>query len=96
MRILQYLLLLSVISTSQAIADLQSDVERIVRSASLNKGHASVHIIDTESNRTLASHNSSKMMIPASNQKLLTTGAALHVLGPTFEFETKLVKDGFF
>ncbi|MEE2819974.1 MAG: D-alanyl-D-alanine carboxypeptidase/D-alanyl-D-alanine-endopeptidase [Planctomycetota bacterium] len=94
MRILQYLLLLSLFTTSQAIADLQAEVEQIVRSASLNKGHASVHIIDTESNATLASHHSSKMMIPASNQKLLTTGATLHVLGPTFHFETKLVRDG--
>ena len=72
---------------------MQAEVEQIVRTASLNKGHASVHLIDTESNATLASHNSSKMMIPASNQKLLTTGTALHVLGPTFHFETKLVRD---
>ena len=33
-------------------------------------------------------------MIPASNQKLLTTGAALHVLGPSFSFQTKLLQDG--
>ncbi len=94
MRILQYLFILTAISTSQAIADLQSDVEQIVKSAALNKGHASVYIIDTETNATLASHNSSMQMIPASNQKLLTTGSALHVLGPSFHFETKLVKDG--
>lgn len=33
-------------------------------------------------------------MIPASNQKLLTSGTALHVLGPSFEFETTLLWDG--
>ena len=94
MRIFQYLLLLSAFFTQQTLADLQSDVERIVSNASLNKGHASIHIIDTETNAPLASINSSKMMIPASNQKLLTTGSALHVLGPSFHFETKLIKDG--
>jgi len=33
-------------------------------------------------------------MIPASNQKLLTAGAALHILGPSFSFQTTLLHDG--
>lgn len=34
--------------------------------------------------------NSDKRMIPASNLKLITTGAALHRLGPDYRFKTKL------
>ncbi len=33
-------------------------------------------------------------MIPASNLKVVTTGAALHELGRDFQFETRLIRDG--
>ena len=74
--------------------DLEQEVQKIVNSASLNKGTAGVCIIDTATNQPIININSSKSMIPASNQKLLTTGAALHVLGPEFSYETKLYKEG--
>ncbi|UCD74569.1 MAG: D-alanyl-D-alanine carboxypeptidase/D-alanyl-D-alanine-endopeptidase, partial [Phycisphaerales bacterium] len=37
---------------------------------------------------------SDRQMIPASNMKVLTSGAALHALGPNFRFNTKLMLDG--
>lgn len=48
---------------------------------------------------TLAVRSSGQRMLPASTLKLITTGAALHRLGPDFRYETKLgykgtVKDG--
>ena len=81
-------------SFSTAFAGLQSDVQKIVNSADLNKGTASVCIIDTANDKALVQINSTKSMIPASNQKLLTAGAALHILGPEFEFKTRLILDG--
>ena len=38
--------------------------------------------------------NSDKMLVPASNMKLISTGAALHQLGPKFQYETRLAHDG--
>lgn len=38
--------------------------------------------------------NSKTMMMPASNMKLITTGAALHALGKDWQFETSLGYDG--
>lgn len=43
---------------------------------------------------TLVSFNASRKMIPASNTKLITTGAALLNLGGDFRFETTLAYDG--
>lgn len=38
--------------------------------------------------------NSSRMLVPASNMKLISTGTALHKLGPDYRFETTLTYDG--
>lgn len=43
---------------------------------------------------TLASVNPDKRMIPASNVKVITTGAALRQLGPDFRFKTSLAYSG--
>ncbi len=43
---------------------------------------------------TLASINSREKYVPASNVKLLTTGVALHTLGPDFRYETQIAYSG--
>ena len=40
---------------------------------------------------TIFSHNEEHSMVPASLSKLLTLGAVLHVLGPSFKFQTQLL-----
>ena len=46
--------------------------------------------VTTGSGENLAEHNSRTMLVPASNMKLITTGAAIHTLGKDFRFETRL------
>lgn len=43
---------------------------------------------------TVAAWNPGMRMIPASNMKLITTGAALHALGADFKYETRICCDG--
>ncbi len=43
---------------------------------------------------TIFSHNETHSMVPASLSKLLTLGAALHILGPSFKFQTQLLSRG--
>lgn len=76
-----------------ALGDLQATVESIVSSSNLWGGTASVCVIDTQTGEIIAELKSTTPMIPASNQKLLTAGAALHVLGAQFTFKTRLVLD---
>jgi D-alanyl-D-alanine carboxypeptidase/D-alanyl-D-alanine-endopeptidase (penicillin-binding protein 4) len=46
--------------------------------------------VTTGCGENLAGHNSRTMLVPASNIKLITTGAAIHTLGKDFRFETQL------
>lgn len=91
---LRFVLLLILSLSHIALGDLQSRVENIVTNADLNNGSLSLCIIDTTSNNAIAEINAQMSMIPASNQKLFTTGAALHVLGPNFIFQTRILRDG--
>ena len=43
----------------------------------------------------LAEHNAEKMFLPASNMKLVSTGAALSALGPAYRFSTEIGHDGY-
>ncbi|MBC8309134.1 MAG: D-alanyl-D-alanine carboxypeptidase/D-alanyl-D-alanine-endopeptidase [Phycisphaerales bacterium] len=86
------ILILSIVQI--ALGDLQGEAEKIVATTDLKKGTASVCVIDTATGKTIIEINEDMSMIPASNQKLLTTAAALHLLGPSFTFQTKLLKDG--
>jgi D-alanyl-D-alanine carboxypeptidase/D-alanyl-D-alanine-endopeptidase (penicillin-binding protein 4) len=48
----------------------------------------------TVDGQKLVDINSSKMLLPASNMKLISTGTAIHKLGPEYRYETTLAYDG--
>jgi D-alanyl-D-alanine carboxypeptidase/D-alanyl-D-alanine-endopeptidase (penicillin-binding protein 4) len=54
----------------------------------------SIYAVDTKTNQVLVEENSEKSFIPASCMKVVTTAAALSLLGPDMRFETKLQYDG--
>lgn len=53
-------------------------------------------VYDAKNNLIIAEHNAHKFMIPASTMKIVTTAAALKVLGNNYKFQTKLVYTGKF
>ena len=76
----------------------QRYVESISRSESLKSSVLGVLAL-TEGGDTLASWNSGQRMVPASTMKLITTGLAIHRLGPDFKYVTRIgysgsIKDG--
>ena len=48
----------------------------------------------TATGDTLVAYESRRRLVPASNTKLITTGLALHELGPDYRFETRLAYSG--
>ncbi|MGA1046260.1 MAG: D-alanyl-D-alanine carboxypeptidase, partial [Phycisphaerales bacterium] len=67
---------------------LASDVATLVRSAKLPGAEISVSVREVGSGESLVEIRADRPLIPASNMKLLTTGAALAGLGPDFRFRT--------
>jgi D-alanyl-D-alanine carboxypeptidase/D-alanyl-D-alanine-endopeptidase (penicillin-binding protein 4) len=89
-----FTLLVALLITGAGHAGLQQDVEALVRRTDLGDARIGVSIVDTATGATLVRLNDDDAFIPASNLKLLTTGAALHTLGHDFRFETKLLRRG--
>jgi serine-type D-Ala-D-Ala carboxypeptidase/endopeptidase (penicillin-binding protein 4) len=54
-----------------------------------DRAQVSVHIRDLDSNQMLFDYYGDRLLNPASNHKLLTTAAALDLLGPDYVFETR-------
>ena len=71
----------------------KSKAQRYIESVATNDilKHASFGVLAmTEGGTTLASWNPDKRLVPASTMKLITTGAAIHQLGPDFKFTTRI------
>lgn len=73
---------------------LRADIERAVSAAKLGSSKVGVSVIDTKSGEVLAAVNADDPLMPASNMKILTTGAALFTLGPDFVFRTRFQAQG--
>ncbi|MHC4648281.1 MAG: D-alanyl-D-alanine carboxypeptidase/D-alanyl-D-alanine endopeptidase [Planctomycetota bacterium] len=71
-----------------ALADLAGQVESIVRQPSQSKARFSIHIVKADSGETVYSHDAHTGLIPASNMKIITAGAALKFLGADYEYKT--------
>ncbi|MSR44452.1 MAG: D-alanyl-D-alanine carboxypeptidase/D-alanyl-D-alanine-endopeptidase [Phycisphaerales bacterium] len=73
--------------------DLAGAIRAEIAALGLKKAVIAVSVRDLGSQESILSVRGGEPMIPASNQKLLTTGAALVVLGENFFFKTRLLRD---
>jgi len=71
-----------------------STLDHLLADPALDGATVSVMVRDASSGSTLYQHNPRTRLIPASNLKLLTTAAAMDVLGPQYRFSTQLLSDG--
>ncbi|PQZ95479.1 MULTISPECIES: D-alanyl-D-alanine carboxypeptidase/D-alanyl-D-alanine-endopeptidase [Pseudomonas] len=71
-----------------------ASLEQLLADPALNGATVSLMVRDVRSGSTLYQHNPRTRLIPASNLKLLTTAAAMDVLGPQYRFSTQLLSNG--
>ncbi|MCP4837294.1 MAG: D-alanyl-D-alanine carboxypeptidase/D-alanyl-D-alanine-endopeptidase [Phycisphaera sp.] len=82
-------------ASPKAEQELARKINRLVRGADLGKGRVSISVRACDDGdgpgREVVAIDADRASKPASNMKVISTGAALHQLGPDFEFETRVV-----
>lgn len=74
-------------------APLPAPVAKALREAGIPENGVAIFVQDTGASRPLLAHQAQRPMSPASTMKLVTTYAALELLGPAYTWETTLYGD---
>ncbi|WP_341677830.1 D-alanyl-D-alanine carboxypeptidase/D-alanyl-D-alanine-endopeptidase [Niveibacterium sp. SC-1] len=94
MRIPTLLIALFAGLATQAHAQLPAAVQEALRKAKLPEAAVSLWVAPAESGKARWTHNADQARNPASVMKLLTSFAALDLLGPAYSWETTALLDG--
>jgi len=81
------------IKRSNHRSEINTHINALIEKSELNMS-LSIKIISLVDGKSLYELNSEKLMIPASNIKLITSAASLHYLGEKHVFETTILRDG--
>jgi serine-type D-Ala-D-Ala carboxypeptidase/endopeptidase (penicillin-binding protein 4) len=65
-------------------------IDRLLSDSSMRHASVSICIIDPSNNKVVTGYDSQRSLNPASIMKLITTSAALELLGPEFTFKTTI------
>lgn len=71
-----------------------SIIDSLLDNKLLDEAFVGIKVVNLTKNETIYEKNSNKLFRPASNMKLITTGAAIEFLPPDFHFKTELKTDG--
>jgi D-alanyl-D-alanine carboxypeptidase/D-alanyl-D-alanine-endopeptidase (penicillin-binding protein 4) len=75
-------------SRKSQVSSLQSDLDRIFAEPVLSRALIGVRVESLRDGQVLYAHDDAKLVMPASNMKLLTMAAAAERLGWDFKYET--------
>ncbi len=81
-------------STLYAQSMLENTIQQFANDPIIRHGQLGICVADAETGQLIASHNAQMSLMPASNMKIITTGAALSILGKNYRFKTQLQYDG--
>ncbi len=65
-------------------------IDSILNQPALATAQCGVYILNLSNDSLIYAHNSQKLLVPASNMKIITTGASLSYLGPKYRYTTRL------
>jgi D-alanyl-D-alanine carboxypeptidase len=69
---------------------LHAEIDALLNVEWLRYGYCGVVVRDLQTGETLYTRDAERVLIPASNMKLLVSAAALHRLGPDYRFRTRV------
>ncbi|HLG02836.1 MAG TPA: D-alanyl-D-alanine carboxypeptidase/D-alanyl-D-alanine-endopeptidase [Bacteroidia bacterium] len=75
---------------------LQAAFDRMNADSALKHGAWGVCVLTADSGKMVAAYNAEQSLIPASTLKILTTGAAIGLLGENYRYVTTIEHDGIF
>ena len=81
------------VAAQQKHDQAQKTVEKLIAGKTLSQASVGICAM-TGDGKKIVDINSANMLVPASNMKLISSGAAMHRLGPDFRFETAVGYDG--
>ena len=76
------------------ISSFRRSVNKILSNPCLRKNNYGIKIYSLDRGETLYEFGNNKLLIPASNIKIITTAVALKYLGGNYRFSTKIFTDG--
>jgi serine-type D-Ala-D-Ala carboxypeptidase/endopeptidase (penicillin-binding protein 4) len=74
--------------------NMMKEIDALVEDEAFAHAHWGVMIKSLDKDEIWYAHNAGRMFMPASNNKIPSTAAALKVLGPDFRFETHVLSNG--
>src|SRR5581483_3034982 len=73
---------------------LGSQIDKILAQPDAARAFWGIEIVSLDNGKTLYSHDSEKLFVPASNAKLFVTATAFALLGPEYRFHTTVETSG--
>ncbi len=87
-------LLILLAAASPGSSQLSADLDAMFDTAPFDGMHIGAMVVDVESGERLYARNHARRFVPASNQKILSTIAALEEFGPDYRFQTHVLAEG--
>lgn len=73
---------------------LGTDLDTLLANSELTGGNVGLVVLDADTGATVYSRLADNLLLPASNEKLVTSAAAMSVLGPDYTFTTSVSQTG--